>query len=122
MSAETLALWDAIDDVIFLQHMISELLLNNSVKILIVYTDNQSLFDKFQSTNNVTKKRLRTDIVVGKENIENDNVYIYWVNTNQQLDNVLTKQRVCYWGDLSLETIHSCVLPVVNYLINIYRV
>ena len=57
--------------------MISELLLNNSVKILIVYTDNQSLFDKFQSTNNVTKKRLRTDIVVGKENIENDNVYIY---------------------------------------------
>ena len=57
--------------------MISELLLNNSVKILIVYTDNQSLFDKFQSTNNVTKKRLCTDIVVGKENIENDNVYIY---------------------------------------------
>ena len=71
--------------------MISELLLNNSVKILIVYTDNQSLFDKFQSTNNVTKKRLHTDIVVGKENVENYNVYTYWVNTNQQLDNVLTK-------------------------------
>ena len=40
LSAETLALCDASDDAIFLQHMILELLFNNSVKIPInVYTD-----------------------------------------------------------------------------------
>ena len=46
LSAETPGLCDAIDDAIFLQHMISELLFNNCVKTPInVYTDNRSLFD-----------------------------------------------------------------------------
>lgn len=91
-----------------------ELLLNNNfVKMPInVYTDNQSLFDTVWSTNNVTEKRLRIGIAAAKENIENNNLNTYWVNTNQQLINVLTKQGVC--SDLLLKAVCSCVLPVVN--------
>ena len=78
LNAETLALRDAIDNVIFLKHMISEPLFNNNVKIPInVYTDNRSFFDTLRSTNNVIKKRLHIDIAVAKENIENNNIYIY---------------------------------------------
>ena len=41
LSAETLALCDALDDAIFLQQMISELLFNKTFSIPIdVYTDN----------------------------------------------------------------------------------
>ena len=35
-----------------------------------VYTDNWSLSDTLQSTNNVTDKRLHIDIAVAKKNIE----------------------------------------------------
>ena len=114
LSAEALALCDDTDNVIFLKHMMLELLLNNNfVKMPInVYTDNQSLFDTVWSTNNVTEKRLRIGIAAAKENIENNNLNTYWVNTNQQLINVLTKQGVC--SDLLLKAVCSCVLPVVN--------
>ena len=51
LSAETLALCDVIDYAIFLPHMMSNLLVNNSVKIPInLYTDNWSLFDTLPST------------------------------------------------------------------------
>ena len=114
LSAEALALCDDTDNVIFLKHMMLELLPNNNfVKMPInVYTDNQSLFDTVWSTNNVTEKRLRIGIAAAKENIENNNLNTYWVNTNQQLINVLTKQGVC--SDLLLKAVCSCVLPVVN--------
>ena len=113
MSAETLALCDVIDDAIFLQHIISNLLLNNSVKIPInVYTDNWSLFDALPSTRNVTEKKLHIGIAVAIENIENKNVNTYPVNNNQQLTNVLTKGQV--YSDLLLKTIRSCIFLVVN--------
>ena len=114
LSAGALALCDDTDNVIFLKHMMLELLLNNNfVKMPInVYTDNQSLFDTVWSTNNVTEKRLSIGTAAAKENIENNNLNTYWVNTNQQLISVLTKQGVC--SDLLLKAVCSCVLPVVN--------
>ena len=113
LSAEALALCDDTDNVIFLKHMLELLLNNNFVKMPInVYTDNQSLFDTVWSTNNVTEKRLHIGIVAAKENLENNNLNTYWVNTNQQLINVFTKQGVC--SDLLLKAVCSCVLPIVN--------
>lgn len=113
LSAEALALCDDTDNVIFLKHMLELLLNNNFVKMPInVYTDNQSLFDTVWSTNNVTEKRLHIGIAAAKENIENNNLNTYWVNTNQQFINVLTKQGVC--SDLLLKAVCSCVLPIVN--------
>ena len=113
MSAETIALCDVIDDAIFLQHMILNLLLSNSVKIPNnVYTDNWSLFDTLPSTSNVTEQKLCIDIAFATENIENNNVNTYPVNNNQQLTNVLNKGRVC--SDLLLKTILNCIFLVVN--------
>ena len=46
LSAETLALCDALDDAIFLQQRISELLFNETFSIPIdIYTDIRSLYD-----------------------------------------------------------------------------
>ena len=71
LSAETLALSDAIDDGVYIAELISELLFNGSKQISIeVYTDSKSLFDTLNSKKNVTEKRLRIDIALLREMID----------------------------------------------------
>ena len=56
---------DALDDAIFLQQMVSELLFNKTFIIPIdVYTDNRSLYNILNLTNAVLEKRLRVDIAI----------------------------------------------------------
>ena len=65
LSAETLVFCDALDDAIFLQQMVSELLFNKTFIIPIdVYTDNRSLYNILNLTNAVLEKRLRVDIAI----------------------------------------------------------
>ena len=65
LSAETLVFCDALDDAIFLQQMVSELLFNKTFIISIdVYTDNRSLYNILNLTNAVLEKRLRVDIAI----------------------------------------------------------
>ena len=76
--------------------MISELLFNKMFSIPIdVYTNNRSLNDILNSTNAVSEKRLRVDIVMIRENILNNQVNIHWLITTEQIANVLTKDGVC---------------------------
>ena len=65
LSAETLVFCDALDDAIFLQQMVSELLFNKTFIIPVdVYTDNRSLYNILNLTNAVLEKRLRVDIAI----------------------------------------------------------
>ena len=71
LSAETLMLCDALDDAIFLQQMVSELLFNKTFIIPIdVYTDNRSLYNILNLTNAVLEKQLRVDIAIIQKNFK----------------------------------------------------
>ena len=88
-------LCDALDDAIFLQQMISELLFNKTFSIPInVYTNNRSLHNILNSKNAVSEKRLSVDIAIIRENILNNQVTIHCLTTTEQIPNVLTKHDV----------------------------
>ena len=64
LSAEPLALNDALDDAVYLKHNISEIYhdnVRNKIPIL-AYIDNKSLDECLRSTKQVQEKRLRIDI------------------------------------------------------------
>ena len=65
LSAETLALNDALDDAVYLKHLISEIYQNSvrESKIpILAYIDNKTLDDRLRSTKQVQEKYLRIDI------------------------------------------------------------
>ena len=65
LSAETLALNDALDDAVYLKHLISEIY-HDSVREskipILAYIDNRSLDESLRSTKQVQEKRLRIDV------------------------------------------------------------
>ncbi|KAJ8039823.1 hypothetical protein HOLleu_13945 [Holothuria leucospilota] len=74
LSAETLAMADAIDNAIFLAALLTELLygtLDPPLLPFVCITNNHSLFDNIYSTNLVHEKRLRIEIRGIKELIDN---------------------------------------------------
>ena len=92
LAAETLALVLAVDNAIFLQKKVFELL-DISPKI-ICFTDNKSLESAIKSTKPVKEKRLRIDIASLAESIERREIAaINWLDSKFQLANSLTKQN-----------------------------
>ena len=106
-------LCDALDDAIFLQQMISELLFNKTFSIPInVYTNNRSLHNILNSKNAVSEKRLGVDIVdiaIIRENILNNQVTIHCLTTTEQIPNVLTKHDVS--SQILLKHLNTNKLP-----------
>ena len=89
LTAETLALCDAIDAGICLRDMIKELCeVNLPIRC---FTDNQSLVDSIKSLKNPQERRLRTDIASIRESVSCDNLEVIHVDTSRQLADCLTK-------------------------------
>ena len=86
-----MALLDAIDNNIWLIHIISEIT-NSQMDISVFNTDNRSLVEAVHSTKSTEEKRLRVDIAAIKEAIENKEIEIKWVEKQYQLADVFTKQ------------------------------
>ena len=86
-AAETLALSDALDDVIYLRKLFSEIMFNDNYDIPIeIIIDNKSLYDALFSKKNVIEKCLRIDIAFIKENLEKKIITkIHHVPTGEQL-------------------------------------
>ena len=75
LSAETLALNDALDDAVYLKCLISEIYHDNvrESKIpILAYTDNKSLAESLRSTKQVQEKRLRIDIAEVQRMLESE--------------------------------------------------
>ena len=96
LSAETLALNDALDDAVYLKHLISEIYRDNvrESKILILaYIDNKSLGESLRSTKQVQEKRLRIDIAEVQCMLESKEIYeISWIPNRDYLADGLTKR------------------------------
>ena len=91
ITAETMAVLDTIDTCAWLASMFREVL---DVEVLrtIVRTDNKSAYEAINSTTAVEEKRLRVDIAAIRECVRNNEVEMEWVNKENQLADVLTKQ------------------------------
>ena len=97
LSAETLALHDALDEAVYINAIISETLFdtNKGQLKIIAKTDNQSLVDNLNSTKQVSEKRLRINMAEIRRMREQDEVLsINWIETKAQLADVLTKRGV----------------------------
>ena len=95
MSAETLALKEAIDTGYNIQSLLNEILYNNQPKVsLEAITDSRSLFEASFSKKSVEDKRLRIDLAVIREYIINNECKLRWVRSEKQLADILTKDGV----------------------------
>ena len=56
-----------------------------------LFTDNKSLYDDVHTTNVINEKRLRVDISALRKMIERNGFEIHWIQSNQQLADVLRK-------------------------------
>ena len=112
LSAEILALSDAVDDGVYIAELNSELLFNRSKQISIgVYTNRKSLFDALNSKKNVTEKRLRIDIALLREMMDLKIITkLHCIDSQSQLANVLTKKGAS--TKELLDTIRKGVTPI----------
>ena len=89
LCAETLATYDAVDEAIYIGHMLTERYYDDYRKNqfpVTVYTDNQSLYDNLHSTKQVKEKRLRITVAGIQELLENGNIKkVKWISNNHQL-------------------------------------
>ena len=95
LASETLAAVEAVDMAYYLGKMLSQILYNKEKKMTVeLYVDNHSLYDNVYSVKNVSEKRLRIDLAILKEMIQNGEVKVFWVDSKVQLADVLTKMGV----------------------------
>ena len=96
IAAETLAATEGIDMAIYLSNILSQIIYNGKPNCIPVtlYVDNKSLFENVHSTKNVSEKRLRIDIAVMKELVDEKKLKIKWVESKNQIADVLTKKGV----------------------------
>ena len=89
LTAETLALCDAIDAVINLRDMLHEII--GHKLIIRCFVDNKSLVDSVKSLKNPQEKRLRTDIASIRESVATEHVELTHVSSGMQFADCLTK-------------------------------
>ena len=112
IAAETTAMVDVLDVGFYLAHSLSEIIYpchkNDNTKHLgrastylhcneltpiIAFTDNESLYRNAYSTTMVSEHRLRIDLAIIKQMLENKELdCINWLSSGKQLADCLTKQ------------------------------
>ena len=109
LAAEALAMRDALDEVIYLGSIITELCCNNcrvNELSVVAYTDNKSLHENLHSMKQVREKRLRTDMAEIRRMLNADDIQrIIRLPTKLQLANALTKRGTN--TDMLLDFINS---------------
>ena len=92
LTAETLAMVDAIDDGIHFATKLAEAVSISQKPLKIVcFTDSHSLCDAAHTSNIVGEKRLKIELGVIRECIKNGKIELRWVDTKGQLADSLTK-------------------------------
>ena len=98
ISAETLALNDALDDAVYLKYLISEIYHDNvreSRIPILAYIDNKSLDESQRSTKQVQEKHLRIDIAEVQRMLESEKTNeINWIPSKENLADGLTKRGI----------------------------
>lgn len=100
LSAETLALSDAVDKARFINKILSRLLLKEGEKFpVICLTDSRSIAQSVRTTHTLTEKLLMVDMAALREAVDAEEIEIQWIETKDNLANPLTK-KTAYSGSL----------------------
>ena len=89
-AAETLALVDGAEAAVYFQSILNEI--GGYDLPIKCYTDNASLIESIRSTKAIQDRRLRIDIAVLREMVQNGEITVDWVATGNQMANCLTKR------------------------------
>ena len=90
LSSECLAMVEAVDAAFLVMKQIEELF---GVRLpVMVYTDNKSLHQTVYSSRVLPDKSLRVNVWFIRQLINNQEIAVKWIDTNNQLADVLTKQ------------------------------
>ena len=93
LAAEALSLCEAVEDAIYLKHILSEVMLTQSAVKIVAFVDNRDVVDAVYSTKQVDDRRLRIDISSLKEFIVNEELSaVRWCPGSLQLANGMTKK------------------------------
>ena len=95
MAAEALAMKDALDAGFLVKSLVEEILYQGKEKIpLEALTDSKALHEAVHSTKAMQNRRLRIDLSIIREYILNEQCEISWVQSKDQLADILTKDGV----------------------------
>ena len=84
---------DGIDGAVFVNALLSEIYCDNTRSLPTEFiTDNQSLVDALKSSKHVSHKRLRIEIGIVKEMVENKQISkIGWIESKKQIADIQRK-------------------------------
>ena len=107
LAAETLSLVEGVDNAILLSKLLAEVIYNkpNSCLPVECRTDNKSLFQAAYTTTTLSDKRLRVEMSIVREMVERKEMKLIWVDTKDQLADVLTKKGAS--SSLLMETLQE---------------
>ena len=92
LSAETMALLDGVENCYLLKVMLREMCGQDLSLPITAFVDSKSLKDALYSSKTLEDKRLKIDICVLRDYLNNQEISgVQWVDTSQQLDDPLTK-------------------------------
>ena len=95
MSAETLAMKDALDAGFLVKNLLEELLFSGRAQVQMeAITDSKSLYESAHSIKSASDRRLRIDLSILREYVMNEECTVSWVPSENQLADVLTKDGV----------------------------
>ena len=114
LAAETLSLCDGIENAVHLRDLLHELTGQSEIIPMIAVVDNLSLTEAAHSTTPVSDKRLRRELGLIKEHLNNkSSIQLKWVPGKQQLADVLTKMGVD--GSKLLKVVQLGHLDITTY-------
>ena len=91
LTAETIAANEAVDNAQIVKRMVEEIW-GRKLPPIKLFVDNKSLYDAVGTTNVLSEKRLRIDMAVLRELMEQKELLVEWIPAKSQLADVLTKQ------------------------------
>ena len=110
LAAEALAFSEGCDTAYLISQLTKEADLLGSDTTIHAYTDNKSLYDAVNTTNLISDKRLRVEISSIREMESQHEIQTSWINSSQQLADVLTKKGASPYN--IMKTIQEGILEI----------
>ena len=100
-AAETLAFMEGPDTAYFVSQTGKESTSIPPLSSITTYTDNKSLYDSTNKTNQVADRRIRVEISAIREMKDKDEISINWISQESQVADCLTKKGASYTNMVS---------------------
>ena len=112
LAAETLSLVEAAENAFLLAKFIEEVLPHTYRLKITCLTDSKGLYDAVNTTNTINDKRLRIEMAIVREMVENSEIALQWIKKGYQLADVFTKSGAS--SELLIEVLKNGKITWLN--------